>query len=572
MARDGTTGNEGASPAGRSAGDLTEPGQPSAVALDLAPIACLTTSLDGIVLAVNQRAEVMLGASVAQLVGMPAARLVEASARPALAEHLTRALRGTEGEVELLLRAPGRTLPVLLRSTIAAARGAGARPTVVSTLIDISPLKKKEQELRRAHDQLQMLANHDMLTGLPNRNLLLDRLRTTMAEARRSGTVHALLFLDIDRFKVINDSLGHDMGDGLLQHVARCLSEAVRADDTVARMGGDEFTVILHDVINVENAQNAARKILATINRPVSLLGHRVRPSSSIGLCMFNGSESSNRELLRRADQSMYAAKNSGGNTVRVHDPDAATHGFSELERDLHTACDLGQLRLRYQSQYDAEGRVTGSEALLRWRHPTRGTLTPGRFITLAEQSGLICDIGRWVLERACQANVAATPPGTAPRHIAVNASLRELSAGGYAEVVARVLEVTGHPGEALEIEVTETALGLNERLLVRTLEQLRELGCSIALDDFGNGYSSFARLRRLPVTRLKMDRSFVSAIDESDADRRIAAAIVSLGRELGLGVVAEGVETLSQFHFLRDSGCSTFQGYLFSRPARMLV
>ncbi|MEO0971927.1 MAG: bifunctional diguanylate cyclase/phosphodiesterase [Pseudomonadota bacterium] len=537
--------------------------------LDMAPVAYITTSADGIVVLANQRALTMLDMQATQLIGMATVRLASANSRREMASHLARAQDGHETETELELRTATGTLPVLLRSVGVITDINGKELGVQSAIIDISLLKRTESKLRQAHDQLEVLAKHDTLTGLPNRTLLLDRLIATMESARRQHTAHALLFMDVDRFKVINDSLGHDIGDCLLQHIARCLNTAVRPNDTVARMGGDEFTVILQDVVNVENAENVARKILAAINEPVSLLGHRIRPSCSIGLCMFNGRTTSERELMRRADQAMYAAKQAGGNTVRAHDPNAPAHGFSELERDLHQACEQGQLRLYYQPQCDHDGRVIGNEALLRWQHPTRGLVAPSEFVPLAEQSGLICDVGGWVLEQACRTNVeTARTTGQSIKRLAVNASLRELSSGGYAEVVARVLDETGHPGECLEIEITETALGLNEGLLQKTLEDLRDLGVSIALDDFGCGYSSFARLRTLPLSRLKIDRSFTLAIDESEGDRRIVAAIVCLGRELGLEVVAEGVETRSQLNFLQDAGCEVFQGFLLAQPA----
>jgi diguanylate cyclase (GGDEF)-like protein/PAS domain S-box-containing protein len=540
--------------------------------LDAAPIAYMTTNSAGQIVHANQRALLTLGLRAEELIGLPTVNLAEPKHRHALASHLANTNRFGESELELELRVGQDVrLPVLLRS-IPVSLGLEQDAAVQTAIIDISALKHAEDRLRRARDELQVLARHDTLTGLPNRALFLERLTAAKNSASRTGCLHALLFLDMDRFKVINDSLGHDVGDSLLQQVAHLLAANVRGHDTVARMGGDEFTIILNDVGNAENAVAIAQKLRGTINRPISLGGHRFRPSSSIGLCLFDGGEYGERELMRMADKAMYSAKHKGGNCVHVHDPTERDDGRSTLERELQFALERGQLALRFQPQYATDGRLVAHEALLRWYHPDLGHVAPSRFVPLAEQSNLIREIGAWVLEEACRRNIEhAREHGTLTR-IAVNVSPRELDCPDYAKTVRRVLDRTGHPPEALELEITETSMNLAEEPLGATLAELTDLGVSIALDDFGTGYSSFTRLRALPITRLKVDRSFTKALCESEGDRRIIAAIVSLGKELGLEVVAEGVETEYQLSFLRDSGCTVFQGYAFARPLESMA
>ncbi|MEO0421269.1 MAG: EAL domain-containing protein [Pseudomonadota bacterium] len=535
--------------------------------LDASPVAYITTNASGIIVNANQRAISMLGLRSHQIMGMATVRLADSEYRGALARHLEQADRSGECEVELRLRTSDETsVPVLLRS-VPIALGEVGQGAIHSAIIDISALKQAESRLRHAHDELAVLANHDTLTGLPNRSLFVDRLNLAMQDAARHHTVSAMLFMDVDRFKVINDSLGHDVGDSLLQHVSGCLKRTVRSNDTVARMGGDEFTVILSDVVNSENAENVARKILAEINQPVSLEGHRVRPAASIGVCMFNGSVRSYRDLMKRADQAMYAAKKRGGNQIHLHDPQEHTDHLSDLERDLHVALERNEFRLRFQPQVNADGEVVAHEALVRWHHPTNGIVSPNHFIPIAEQSGFIRELGSWVLRESCLRNKLLADQHGRYLRMAVNVSPRELASAGYAESVRAILEETGHPASALELEITESAMELSEHQLERTLAALTELGVSIALDDFGTGYSSFTRLRNLPITRLKVDRSFTGAIEESDEDRRIATAIVSLAREIGLEVVAEGVESSEQLKVMVNAGCDVFQGFYFSIP-----
>ncbi len=535
--------------------------------LDASPVAYITTDATGIIVNANQRAISLLGLQSHQLIGMATVRLADTEYRSVLARHLEQADRSGECEVELCLRSgEDASVPVLLRS-VPIGLGDLGNGAIHSAIIDISALKQAESRLRHAHDELAVLANHDTLTGLPNRSLFVDQLNLAMQDAARHHTVSALLFMDVDRFKVINDSLGHDVGDSLLQHVAACLKRTVRAHDTVARMGGDEFTVILSDVVNSENAENVARKILAQINEPVSLEGHRVRPAASIGICMFNGSMRSYRDLMKRADQAMYAAKKRGGNQIHLHDPQTHTDHLSDLERDLHVALERDEFRLRFQPQMTADNKVVAHEALVRWHHPSNGVVSPSHFIPIAEQSGFIRELGAWVLREACLRNKLLADQHGRYLRMAVNVSPRELASTSYADSVRQILEETGHPASALELEITESAMELSEHQLENTLQALTELGVSIALDDFGTGYSSFTRLRHLPITRLKVDRSFTAATEESKKDQRIAGAIVSLARELGLEVVAEGVESAEQMRVMVDAGCDVFQGFYFSIP-----
>jgi diguanylate cyclase (GGDEF)-like protein/PAS domain S-box-containing protein len=540
--------------------------------LDAAPVAYITTDARRIVVHANQRALELLDLPARELIGMAAVGLADRRYRFGLTNHLQQVDRVGESEMELDLRTGvGGRLPALLRS-IPISLGPDEAPAVQSAIINISALKQAEARLRRARDELEVLANHDTLTGLPNRSLFLDRLEAARRGSADAQARSALLFIDMDRFKVTNDSLGHDIGDALLQHVAHSLASAVRSNDTVARMGGDEFTVILRDVGTLENATRIGRKILSIIHQPVNLSGHGFRPSCSIGLCMFGGGDNTESDLLRAADKAMYIAKQQGGNSLHVHDPRQADDGRSTVERELQFALERDQLHLCFQPQYCSQGTLAGHEALLRWEHPTLGNVAPGRFIPLAEQSSLISELGAWVLQEACRANMAHARSTGRLTRIAVNASPRELSSTAYADTVARVLRETGHPPESLELEITEHSMGMAVGQLEATLEAITNLGVSIALDDFGTGYSSFTRLRQLPFTRMKVDRTFTQALADSENERRIVAAMVSLGKELGLEVIAEGVETEYQLNHLREMGCQLFQGYVFSRPTRTLA
>lgn len=438
----------------------------------------------------------------------------------------------------------------------------------VSTLTDITQRKA-------ADDQIKHLAFYDPLTRLPNRRLLIDRLQQGLAVSTRSGREGALLFLDLDNFKILNDTLGHHKGDLLLQQVAQRLSGCVREGDTVARLGGDEFVVMLEDLS--EDASEAAtqaeavgEKILTALNQPYDLAGQEYHNTPSIGITLFVDHQNSSDELMKRADLAMYQAKAAGRNTLRFFDPEmqAAVTARAGLEKDLREDLRDGQLRLYYQAQVDGDGILTGAEALVRWQHPLRGLVSPAAFIPLAEESGQILPLGHWVLETACRqlANWAAAA-ATDHLSIAVNVSARQLHQADFVDQVLAVLAETGANPQRLKLELTESLLLDNIESIIQKMGELKAHGVCFSLDDFGTGYSSLSYLKRLPLDQLKIDQSFVHDILTDANDAAIARTIVALAQSLGLSVIAEGVETAEQRDFLSSQGCHAYQGYFFGQP-----
>ncbi|MDO8932683.1 MAG: EAL domain-containing protein, partial [Rhodocyclaceae bacterium] len=383
------------------------------------------------------------------------------------------------------------------------------------------------------------------------------------------------LFIDLDNFKTLNDTLGHDVGDLLLQHVAQRLSACVREGDTVARLGGDEFVVMLEDLS--ENTQEAAaqtetigEKILTALNLPYRLAKHDCNSTPSIGATQFVGHKSSIEELLKQADLAMYQAKSAGRNALRFFDREmqAVVSARAGLEADLREGLRAQQFLLYYQAQVDDDGHMTGAEALLRWRHPQRGLVSPDDFIPLAEESGLILPLGHWVLETACRQLVAWTArPHLAHLTMAVNVSARQFRHPDFVEQVLGVLDRLGVDPKKLKIELTESLLVEDVEETIVKMTTLKARGVGFSLDDFGTGYSSLSYLKRLPVDQLKIDRSFVHDLLTDPNDLVIARTIVALGQSMGMTVIAEGVETEGQRGFLAANGCHAFQGYLFSRP-----
>ncbi len=430
-------------------------------------------------------------------------------------------------------------------------------------------------ERKAAEDEINHLAFYDPLTRLPNRRLLLDRLRQALAAITRSRREGALLFIDLDNFKTLNDTLGHDVGDLLLQQVAQRLSTCIREGDTVARLGGDEFVIILEGLS--ENPQEAANqtesvgaKILAACNQPYLLAGHPHHSTPSIGATLFSNHHNSVDELLKRADLAMYQAKASGRNTMSFFDPEmqATVTARATLEFDLRQGLQQGEFHLYYQSQVDQQGRTTGAEALLRWQHPRRGLVLPAQFIPLAEETGLILPLGHWVLEAACKQLVAwAAEAETAHLTLAINVSARQFHRPDFVGQVLDVIRRTGADPRKLKLELTESMLLDDVEDVIAKMTALKGKGVGFALDDFGTGYSSLSYLKRLPLDQLKIDQSFVRDILIDPSDAAIARTIVALARSMGMGVIAEGVETEAQRDALAENGCQAYQGYLFSHP-----
>ncbi len=439
----------------------------------------------------------------------------------------------------------------------------GSLTHYVSIFLDISQMKESEEKL-------QYLAHHDALTGLPNRLLLNARLEHSLQQASRKSTNVAVLFLDLDHFKKVNDSLGHAVGDHLLQLVAKRLLSSIREEDTIARLGGDELAIVLGSLDDVRYAATAAQKILDELAKPFEIDGRELFVSASIGISTYPENGRDTITLLKNADAAMYMAKSDGRNGYHFYSNDHSARvceSFS-LETNLYRALEREELFLHFQPQVSLQsGKIVGVEALVRWQHPEIGLVSPARFIPLAEENGLIGAIGKWVLHTACAQAKAWQDDGLTPVRISVNLSGRQLEQDNIVQEVHAVLDDTGLDPSYLELELTESSVMKRAERAVKILDAFRELGITIAIDDFGTGYSSLSYLKRFPVDRLKIDRSFVRDIPQDANDVALARAIVALGHSLNLSVVAEGVETVAQRELLTSMGCDEMQGFLYSKP-----
>ena len=430
-------------------------------------------------------------------------------------------------------------------------------------------------ERKRAEADISRLAFYDSLTGLPNRRLLMDRLTQAMEFSARRISHGALLFIDLDNFKVLNDTLGHQMGDELLKQVAERLIQCVRSVDTVARLGGDEFVVMMEDmgespIDAAAQAEMVGKKILGALNQDFLLAGNSHHSSPSIGITLFFQHTHTLDELLKRADLAMYQAKGAGRNTMRFYDPEmqAVATARAVLEADMRLGLQRSEFMLHYQPVVDEQATMTGVEALLRWNHPKRGLISPAEFIPVAEQTGLILQLGAWVLEQACAQLVAwSAVPSTQRLSIAVNVSARQFRHSDFATQILSLLRTSGANPYRLKMELTESLLLSDIDDAIDKMGELRSIGVGFSLDDFGTGYSSLSYLKRLPLDQLKIDQSFVRDVLTDPNDAAIARTILNLAQSLDLGVVAEGVETEGQRDFLLKNGCRAFQGYLFGRP-----
>ena len=431
-------------------------------------------------------------------------------------------------------------------------------------------LKDEIFERMQTEQQVWQMAHHDTLTGLPNRALLQDRLNQALGQASRYSHQVAVMFIDLDRFKGVNDTLGHAVGDELLKEVAERLKLTVRAVDTVARVGGDEFVVVLHEISGPDDAVLVAEKILATLGKTASIESHEVHVTPSIGISIYPDDGGDLVQLMKNADTAMYHAKSSGRNTFRFFASamnDEASR-FFKLEHRLIAALDRGELILHYQPLVDLDRQaVCGMEALVRWLDPERGLIVPGEFIPVAEETGLILTVGEWVLHQAMRQNRLWQEQGHPLMLVSVNLSPRQFQQKTLVSTIRNILADTGQPAALLELEITESTLMQD---VSETLDKLRELaamGVKLAIDDFGTGYSSLGYLKRFPVHKLKIDRSFVRDLCDDKEDAAIVAAIVGLARNLDIDIVAEGVETEQQLSMLINFGCRKFQGYYFARP-----
>jgi diguanylate cyclase (GGDEF)-like protein/PAS domain S-box-containing protein len=426
-------------------------------------------------------------------------------------------------------------------------------------------------ERKLAEERIHFMANHDALTGLPNRALLNDRLSQALLYAQRYDRWVTALFIDLDNFKFINDSLGHNAGDELLKTIAKRMVDCVRATDTVVRLGGDEFVVVLFDQPkNADVISETVQKIRAKIAEPVRLEGHELRVTSSLGVATYPDDGRDAETLLANADAAMYRAKDVGRDNFQFYTPEmnVKVHEKFLLQEQLRNAVVRSEFVLHYQPQVDLRtGRVFAVEALVRWNHPKLGVVPPVAFIPMAEETGLIVPIGDWVLREACRQNKAWQDVGLAPLVVSVNVSARQFREKTLVSRVAGALKDSGLEAKYLELEVTESLIMQDVNLAVATMEELQGLGVQLSIDDFGTGYSSLSALKSYPVARLKIDKSFVDGLPANEDDKAVASAVISLGQKLNLRVIAEGVETEAQAMFLRDNNCDEMQGYLFSKP-----
>lgn len=435
---------------------------------------------------------------------------------------------------------------------------------------DITDHRRAHQALAESETRFEYLAHHDTLTNLPNRLLFYDRMEHALEKARRYERKVALFFLDLDRLKNINDSLGHGVGDQVLVAFARKLQQLMRKSDTLARLSGDEFVVLCEEVGSIDHAAVFADKILEAFAGPLQVAEHTIHTPVSIGIALLDPEMDKAHDLLRAADSAMYQAKKAGGHRYAIYDSAASSRrrDIFHLESDLRSAVERGETFLQYQPQIDLEsGQLIGVEALTRWQHPRMGLIPPDEFIAVAEETGQIVALGDWVVETACAQNKAWQEAGLAPITMAVNISPHQLGQADFPDRIQRILTKTGLDPRFLEIEITETAIMENVEMARKTMRGLCDQGISFALDDFGTGYSSLSNLRYLPLRKLKIDRSFIHDIPHSDQDVRLVSSVLALAQSLDLQVVAEGIESAEQLAFLQQKGSTIGQGYFFSRP-----
>jgi diguanylate cyclase (GGDEF)-like protein/PAS domain S-box-containing protein len=530
---------------------------------EAAPIGYCEAALDGTILRANQAVAEITGFSIRELTGQSVSEIVATEVSPRFdpEDSSWNANDTRERELSFRNRSGGERLVESREMLIRGPEGivVGIR----SAWLDVTDRARMEEEIyKRAH--------FDQLTGLPNRSLAMDRLSLALLRAKRNEQKVGLLFLDLDRFKNVNDTLGHAAGDGLLREVAGRIHGVIRPDDTVARLGGDEFIVILPDFGQDGHLEYVARRVLDVLMQPIALGGHEVTVSASIGITVFPDDGDDPNVLFQNADAAMYQAKDHGKNTYHFYTEQlnqAAERRF-RLEMDLRNAIEKGQLEIHYQPVYDLQREeLVGAEALLRWNHVELGQLPPAEFIPVAEDTGLIVPVSEWVIHQACRQMKEWQEILGKPLRIAVNLSPRHLRAGGVVDTVKAVLGETGLPPWTLELEVTESLLLSSDESAYEQLTALRALSVRIAMDDFGTGHSALAYLRRYKFDTLKIDREFVQGAPNNAEDASLTAAIAAMAKSLGLEVVGEGVETQAQGDHLRSLGCGRVQGFFFGHP-----
>ena len=548
--------------------------------VDSSPFSIITTGIDGAIDCFNCAAERLTGYAQAEMRGRPLTAIHSREEIDRRASELSRELgtcvqpgldaltalprRGQNDEREWsYLRKDGTPAQVQLAMTAMRDPGDGAITGYMAVAFDLT-------EHKRFEDYSWHLAHYDRLTGLPLRPLLKERTTLQLSQARRTGTQLAVLLLNLDHFKRVNDSLGHHVGDELLRGVAGRLKLAVRTSDLVARLDGDEFAVVLNQVGSRADVERIAADILQRLSLPMVIGNHELHVTPSIGVALCADGSLQTGELLRNADTALLRAKQEGRRCWRLYQPEMErrSHNRLELENALRLAIEREQLQLHYQPQVSLEnGEVVGMEALLRWNDPQRGSISPADFIPVAEESGLIVPLGEWVLRSACRDTVELQARTGLPLRVAVNLSSHQFRNGDIVATIEQALRESGLPAKHLEVEITEGVLMDRTDATIERMRAIRALGVEIAIDDFGTGFSSLSYVTRFPINTLKIDRSFVSKMTESAEDAAVAQAIIALAHSLDVRVVAEGVETAGQIEFLRDRCCDKAQGYLISRP-----
>jgi len=534
------------------------------------PIGYMVVDQFAQILEANPATAALIGKRRHQITRTPISVYVETSNRELLRDNIQKASAGKESRIQVsLTNATRKKIPVELYLYPTKDPVGGGGKCLIA-ILDVSEHKENETQLQNAKAYLQHLATHDALTSLPNRRHFQDELDVTIAAARRKASNVAVLMLDLDRFKVINDTLGHEAGDELLQETAKRLTAAVRKQDIVARLGGDEFTVILTELDNMQIVEDICESIRRHISKPLQLKGHSITMACSIGVAMYPTDSVHSKELTKYADAAMYSAKSSGTNCIRFFTTDlsASLNRRFQLENDLQNSIRNHQIEVWFQPIFDVqEQQVVSVEALARWRHPTRGMISPSEFICLAEDCGAIEPLGYEILHQACEQVGELKRESFPDLSLSVNISPRQFAQPGFVRQVKDTLKLTKLDPANLQLEVTETTVFQDDTHSMHVMNELQALGVRFAIDDFGVGYSSLARLRRLPIDCVKIDRSFVMGVPGDSDNCAITSAVVSMTRDLGLSVIAEGVETHDQLNYLRSIGCSLVQGFLLGEP-----
>ncbi len=537
--------------------------------LDSAPIGYLTVDRFLNIVESNTVSCNLLGNHHDQNCDQPLSAYIRSDDHDRIQTHVNAVVAGNKATLRTAITSNGKSIPVMLYST--PVHTFGSNTCLCQTaMMDVSEHKAAEDQLRKANDSLQHKTHHDSLTSLPNRLFFNARFNNALLRARHTDKKVALLLLDINRFKNVNESLGHEIGDSLLKEVAQRLQSIVRNCDTVARLGDDEFTVVLEQIDSLNEVSQISDQIIKELARPYDVGSHEICTAASIGVSMYPEDSTDNEELIRFSHAAMDRAKTCGSNLVQFFTADlkAVQQRKFKIESDLRIALRESQFELYFQPQLDLrQQRIVGYEALVRWNHPEKGLLRPDSFIHIAEETGIIEPLGEWILTETCKKLKELREAGINNIRMSVNVSAKQFSAGNLQEKITAILEKTGTPGHALELELTESALLDNATHSIEVLHALRDAGIELSIDDFGTGYSSFSRLRELPLSRIKIDRSFVHGIPENQDDNSIVKAIICVAHEMGMEVVSEGVENDAQAEFLSKVNCDLLQGYHIGRP-----